>query len=390
MVDLRQYRIKGSYKDLQNRSAEDQFMRWLNIEGSGMPNSGGIRPLRFVSSPPPVSLHGVIVLMTNQKHSNPHNPWNDNVDWHSGRITYWGDAKYHEQKGPEDFNGNKALLSVRDACLEKRWNEIPPILHFTKENHGFVTFNGLCVLDKLELTWFEDKGKPVRNYRADLRILNEDQIAASWLVDRRRAKTLEAGDENAPASWKSYRRSGKADYLRVWASKVRSKDEQLPDEGSTEDKILSQLCQLDAFDFEKVVVAIFKDFKDIDHRIERTRNVADGGFDFYGSFELQKHLSYEVRFRGEVKKYARNNSVNPKEVSRLVARLRRGEYAIFVTTSFFTKQAQYEVYENEYPVALISGEQLVKVCYDLQIVSDDRISLEWLESVLKDSKDDVI
>lgn len=49
----------------------------------------------------------------------------------------------------------------------------------------------------------------------------------------------------------------------------------------------------------------------------------------------------------------------PKFVARLVARLQRGEHGLFVTTSYYTKACQEEVFGDQYPVELISGGQLV-------------------------------
>ena len=44
----------------------------------------------------------------------------------------------------------------------------------------------------------------------------------------------------------------------------------------------------------------------------------------------------------------------------MVARLRRGWIGVFVTTGVFSKQAQVEVIDDEYPVVLIPGSLLVK------------------------------
>ena len=74
---------------------------------------------------------------------------------------------------------------------------------------------------------------------------------------------------------------------------------------------------------------------------------------------LPPPLSYHVPLNGEVEQYRLTNSVGPKEVARLVARLQRGEHGVFVTTSYFTKQCQEEVFADRYPAELISGGQLV-------------------------------
>ena len=144
-----------------------------------------------------------------------------------------------------------------------------------------------------------------------------------------------------------------------------------------------QPSRLVLFDFEKVVVAMFEALSDVTHRITKTANVSDGGFDFFGQFRLPKPLGYEIPFRGEVKRFKRTNGVDPKSVSRLVARLSRQEYGIFVTTSYFSKKAQREVLEDVYPVHLISGADLIFMLKSLRLVSQGEIRRSWLSATLQ-------
>ena len=146
--------------------------------------------------------------------------------------------------------------------------------------------------------------------------------------------------------------------------------------------MLDQLVGLDPWDFEKVIVAMFRQVKEVTHHIDGTRRTADGGFDFVGTFVLQRPLNYEIHFLGEVKRYSRTSAVSPKDVSRLVARLGRKDYGIFVTTSYFTDHAQREVIADAYPVHLVSGVDLVNMLRYLRIASDSGIRADWLESVL--------
>ncbi|MCX4244204.1 hypothetical protein [Paraliomyxa miuraensis] len=60
---------------------------------------------------------------------------------------YWGDAKADHRRARDDFSGNR-LLSQSSIGAE-RWAEIPPILHFSKEQPGTVRFTGVCVLAEL-------------------------------------------------------------------------------------------------------------------------------------------------------------------------------------------------------------------------------------------------
>src|ERR1700722_4118621 len=94
-------------------------------------------------------------------------------------------------------------------------------------------------------------------------------------------------------------------------------------------------------------------------------------------------VGYEIPFRGEAKRYRRSNGVGVGEVSRLVARLRRGEYGIFVTTSYYTKQAQQEVIEDAYPIRLFAGIDLVKFLHELKLVTGGEISRDWLSALLQ-------
>jgi restriction endonuclease Mrr len=154
----------------------------------------------------------------------------------------------------------------------------------------------------------------------------------------------------------------------------------LPDEQSDAAKVLNQLVSLKPAVFEGAVVSLFEQV-DVVHLVTQTRLTADGGFDFEGSFKLPPPLEYSIDFRGEVKRYARRSGVRPKDVSRLVARLGRGQYGLFVTTSFFTSQAQAEVLEDRYPARLFAGSDVVRFMRELRIVSKDQISPKWLAAV---------
>ena len=81
-----------------------------------------------------------------------------------------------------------------------------------------------------------------------------------------------------------------------------------------------------------------------------------------GEFILPDPFKYPIKFKGEVKRH--KSGIGPKDVSRLVARLGRGEYGLFFTTSYFTSDAQKEVILDNYPVRLISGADLYDYFYE--------------------------
>lgn len=378
------YRLGQDYIDRgSSTKPDDQFLRWINIPGSGMLNSPGIRPLKFTSLK--LGVPAYLILVTHEKSSGALNPWEDIVDLAAGRVCYWGDAKYAPNKDHLDFIGNRVLRDIYNLVLENKRDLVPPILHFSKPRKGTVLFNGLCVMDKLELTWFEDQGHPVRNFRAQLTILDALEIPTDWLHQRATCSDMSTINSSSPPAWEEYL-NGNVKKLDIWRRQIRPIDGQLPPEGSVESKILEELTKLSSTEFEAVTVSIFEQLENVTHSITRTRPTADGGFDFYGRFKLPDPLSYEIKFLGEAKKFRRGTPVGPNHVSRLVARLNRGQYGIFVTTSYYTPQAQREVLEDGYPVKLLAGGDLIRIMKELRLVQNGRLSRAWMTSVLDQLK----
>jgi len=379
----RRYRLGHTYRDTGASSdPTDQFLRWVNQEGSGIRNMGGIRPLKYIQRWSDVPAW--IILVTHEGNRGTHaNPWDDLVDLPHGRIIYWGDAKFDADRAIDDFVGNRAIRNAWESVIDNRGSVVPPILHFTKSGKGVTRFNGLCILDRLDLTWFEDHGRPVRNYRAHLTVLDEHEVDLRWLQSRARATSLaelEATNQQAPPAWRRYQ-AGVVDRLRIWASLVRSTQAQLPEPGSADEGVLRQLVAMPPTHFEAAVVSLLREMDEVRHSINRTRPTADGGFDFYGSFTLPPPLDYEISLLGEAKRYSPGTAVSPDRVSRLVARLNRGQYGLFVTTSYYTKQAQEEVIADGYPVKLISGADVTRMMREMRITQGDTISPRWLATV---------
>lgn len=378
------YKLGHQYVDKGSRKhPDDQFLRWVNIDGSGMLNSPGIRPLSYVSGISKNKLPAYLILVTHDVTSGHLNPWDDVVDLSNAEILYWGDAKANVDKTVDEFAGNKVLRTIYDYILSGDRELIPPILHFSKPKKGQVQLNGLCVMDNLEISWFDDNGKPIQNYHNKLTILDCAEVCLDWLHHRAKSNSIEAIDDhpNCPPAWKKYKKGNKIP-LDIWMKQIRTKEAQLPAEDSKDAGILEQLLELEPFQFEKVIVSLFQQMTEITHHISGTRQTSDGGIDFFGKFKLPRPMNYEIAFRGEVKRYSRSTPVDPKSVSRLVARLNRKEYGIFVTTSYFTPQAQREVLRDEYPVNLISGADLIRMLKHLRLTTNGHIRQEWLDSVL--------
>lgn len=375
-----EYKVGHEYIDKGGSSNEkDQFLRWINLDKSGMRNADGIRALNYVSKNSDY-LPAYIILVSHEI-KRVGNPWEDIVDFNSATIYYWGDAKLDERRRYNEFRGNKRMLQVWERILEGDLQEVPPILHFSKPKRGVVKFNGLCILHDLQLTWYEQKGIPVKNYRFELKILDQDVVKINWLHNRATNSDLSLLNTKAPRIWTEYL-NGNTRKMDVWAKNIQSKEEQMPESGSKDSEVLQELHDLSPTEFEAIVVELFKNLPHVSHKITRTRPTKDGGFDFYGQFVIPYPINYEIDFLGEAKKFSRESPVRPKDVSRLVARLGRGQFGIFVSTSYYTKQTQEEVLQDNYPVRLFSGKDLVSMLHELRLVDNNRINRSWLTSIL--------
>lgn len=407
------YKIGSTYSSSLKNSEGDQFKGWINIENSGM-NDSGIRHLKYVNlsslknelphtiyysnrntdknqlSTSVVYLPAYVVLLTSHKSTSNHNPWDDYVNISDGEIIYWGDAKNCDRREFMDFYGNKVLNTINDYRLSGQREFIPPILHFSKHSSGRVTFNGLCVLEDLQIQSYYDHDQPIKNFRCKLCILDTHEVDVEWLHHRARIDDLKKlnDKEKTPEIWLNYIKKD-VRRLNIYKSQIRKKEDQLPS-NEQDMLILENLNNYSPTDFEKIIVALFRDITSITHKIEGTRAIKDGGFDFWGEFILPAPLNYHIRFLGEVKRYRQTNSIGPGQVSRLVARLGRDEFGIYITTSYYTEQAQQEVLQDRYPVKLFSGIDVVNLFKEAQLITDDhKINPQWLDSVLNLYKKDL-
>ena len=63
---------------------------------------------------------------------------------------------------------------------------------------------------------------------------------------------------------------------------------------------------------------------------------------------------------GQAKCVTVGGQTNARDLARTVARLRRGWLGVFVTTGVVTERAQREVYDDRYPLLLITGVQVAE------------------------------
>ena len=155
---------------------------------------------------------------------------------------------------------------------------------------------------------------------------------------------------------------------RVLASAVRSARDQQPAPDSAESAVLDEIYSFydgrkHAFELlaSRVASEILRESGTRYRDGWLSRSSGDGGVDFVGRIDMGPTVgSTPVVVLGQAKCIHPSTSVSPEQVARVVARLRRGWIGIYVTTGSFSRQAQTEIIDDQYPVVLIAGGTLAE------------------------------
>lgn len=207
-------------------------------------------------------------------------------------------------------------------------------------------------------------------------------IEARWLTD------LEHGcgyqSKYAPKVWKEWVDKGKYTPLITEKNPIqyRKANEQLPTGGTLEFSMLEHIISffVDPYTFEQFACKLVQIMDSNIVSIEQTRRTRDGGRDAVGQYRVGLATGgVELEFALEAKRYSLNNSVGVKETSRLISRIKHRQFGIFVTTSFVGDQAYKEIIEDQHPIVVISGKDIVDILISAGINSVDILN-DWLES----------
>lgn len=207
-------------------------------------------------------------------------------------------------------------------------------------------------------------------------------IDTRWLTD------LEHGcgyqSKYAPKVWKEWVDKGKYTPLITEKNPIqyRKANEQLPTGGTLEFSMLEHIISffVDPYTFEQFACKLVQIMDSNIVSIEQTRRTRDGGRDAVGQYRVGLATGgVELEFALEAKRYSLNNSVGVKETSRLISRIKHRQFGIFVTTSFVGDQAYKEIIEDQHPIVVISGKDIVDILISAGINSVDILN-DWLES----------
>jgi hypothetical protein len=350
----------------------------------GVGNAGGFR-LRGKQDPWDVRY---VVLYT----SGSHPDWPDVLDPETGAFTYHGDQRtpglelHDTKRGGNRFL--RTIFSLARGDAENR-TRVPPIFLFESAGESsHVRFKGLLVPggpsgrpeQQLVAFWrLADSGR-FQNYVAQFTVLDASPIPRAWITD------LAAGDRlspHAPDAWKSWTKSGVPRALRSERQReYRKRAQQMPN--APQDKALLELMYKHfagrPTDFEACAAALWQLAAPSATVTEITRPTKDHGRDAFGYYSLgpaddRVRLSFSL----EAKCYSPTSSVGTREISRLISRIRHREFGVLVTTSYVHEQAYQEVREDQHPIVILAGKDLVDILKGNSLGTAARLQ-DWLNT----------
>lgn len=331
-------------------------------------NAGGFR---FRGSPTDNTVR-LLVLYTSAVDPD----WPDRLDLASGTFTYYGDNKRAGQElHGTPRKGNLALRRLfEDAHTSSGRENVPPILLFFKTGPGAdVTFRGLLVPgsptvpvdEQLVAIWRTAGNQRFQNYRGTFSVLDVPTVSRQW-IEEILAGTSDG--EHAPDEWARWRETGVSRRLLAPRSvEFRTREQQLP-QSTTDLKMLSAIHEHFAerpHDFEGCAAQIWMMIAPATDELALTQRSRDGGRDAIGRYRIGP-IGDQIRidFALEAKCYAPHSSVGVREMSRLISRLRHRNFGVMVTTSWLNRQAYKEIREDQHPIAVVAGADIVAILKD--------------------------
>ncbi|MFE5080827.1 restriction endonuclease [Streptomyces mirabilis] len=380
----------ASGKD-QTESQVDGFPNFHHVTYSpGMKRAlleRGINGMAKVVAADGVRRPAIFIRSSPWKAGTEQTPWHDVFDMDNGHIRYFGDHKAGLSVAPGTTTGNATLLDAFDShrghTPEARAKATPLLLFRSVSRNGqpkgYVEFCGLGVIERAErlVQWGGREHSTFVNYVYDIALLDltaeDEQVTWEWIEARRDPNVNDADAlQPAPKAWREWVKHGISALprlrRRVARAKVSKVRDQRPVPGSSEYADLELIYKhFDGrkHDFEALASAVAaRVFRGSGHSyIEGwlTRRSGDGGADFVGRIDLGSGLAgTSLVVLGQAKCVKLDSLVTAEQIARVVARLRRGWIGVYVTTGAYSEPAQTEMIEDQYPIVLINGSELVR------------------------------
>lgn len=355
-------------------------------------NSGGFRYIGTLKNN--FDIKYIVLYSTNNDEY-----WQDELDDELGLYIYYGDNK---QAGRDlhdtNIGGNLILKNIFELASSNKIEDrikIPPIFLFEKTNSNDIKFSGLLVpgyknineKEWLTALWAKrNEGGRFQNYKALFTVLDisngsnfEPNIASinlKWLEDLKNNNGYES--KYAPNNWKKWIKRGiYSPLITNVEAKTRKKFQQLP----TNHIQLNMLKEIYNYfkdkptNFEAFAIYITMLTDNNIVNITSTRPTRDGGRDGIGEYRILNILGNSIKtfFAVEAKCYSINNSVGIKETSRLISRIKNRQFGVLVTTSFIAQQAYEEIIEDQHPIAIIAGKDIIDILSKIGITNINQL-----------------
>ena len=372
------------------------FQKGIHNIASVKTNDGQERiPAIIISSSP----HKAMTDMT---------PWEDDFNPDYGHIKYYGDNKSPETSA-EQSPGNKLLLDAflrySSPNMQERLNYGIPLIFLKRVEYdgrkkGNLMFQGFGIIESVSLiTQFNPKLKVpyFSNYVFDMCVfsMNKENENFSWdWINARRNPKLSNEETNklAPASWRQWVKEGSTSLYKVRRNisvpKIIPEYEQKPLKGSKEEEILKTIYnyyQNKQHIFELLALRVTQEIFEEEGTSFKpgwvTSKSGDRGIDFVGRVDISSQMAaLKIVVLGQAKCEALIKPTNGLHIARTVARLKRGWFGVYVTTSYFSANVQLEVLDDQYPIMLVCGKKLAETVS--KILYKKGISLnEFLEQL---------
>ena len=341
-----------------NHAGDDPISKILPVG-----NSGGFRYKGSVKT----AAVSCLVLYTSAEDPD----WPDRLDRQTGTFTYYGDNKTPGSELHQTPKlGNLLLRQMfENAQTADGRLDIPPTFLFEKVGRRRdVRYLGLLVPgstaipedEQLVAVWRTRDGQRFQNYRATFSVLDVQTVTRQWLDQILADEPLGTA---APHAWKRWVSSGVARRLEAPSTIMhRTRDEQMPHsaQGRKVLECVRQHFEKRPHDFEKCAIEIWQMIAPSTEELIQTQPSRDGGRDAIGFYRIGPPADeIQIDFALEAKCYLPHSQVGVKEVSRLISRLRYRQFGVLVTTSFLGQQAYKEVRDDNHPVVVVSGGDIV-------------------------------
>lgn len=376
----------GAYRNIFNVT---RWPAWPGLAGAGRVQlDHGINSVVRVKGPDGPRRPAILIASKPHAAGSDWTPWHDELSPERGHVRYYGDNKATVGIHPLAAPGNRALLDefpLYSGASRADRLRAAPMLFFEGLVHegrakGFWRFIGVGLVERAELTTqIDPRGRWFVNYVFECALVDLSNEALKlpweWIAARRDpTKSLEDALALAPVSWQAWVEQGTKALERVRQRITRSivvtQGDQRPLPGTPAEAALRTVVghykRTGAFEgvgehrFEGLASEVVGTFlRDSGQYTPGwiTKRAGDGGVDFVSRLEVGSGIgALKLVVLGQAKCVAVSAPpTSGLDLARTVARLDRGWVGAFVTTGFFSEQAQREVIGDRFPLMLLSG-----------------------------------